>query len=134
MEQTFIMIKPDGIKRSLVGEIISRFEKKGFRIVEASLMQVSREKAMVHYQEHSEKYFFDELVDFITSGPIFAMVLEGKHVVDVTRLMVGDKDPLKRLPGTIRGDYSTTLSHNIIHASDSLESAEREIKLFFKET
>lgn len=131
MERTFIMIKPDGVKRKLVGEIMTRFEKKGFSITSAQLTTVSQDVARHHYQEHQDKYFFDDLVGFITSGPVFLMVVEGEHVVALSRNMIGDKDPLKRLPGTIRGDYSMELSHNIIHASDSLESAEREIKLFF---
>ena len=133
MEKTFIMVKPDGIQRNLVGEIVSRFEKKGFQLVAAKLMQVSRELAEKHYAEHRDKPFFDELVDFITSGPVFAMVWQGEGVIATARQMMGKTNPGEAAPGTIRGDYGLTVGKNVIHGSDSPESAEREIALFFKE-
>lgn len=131
MEKTFLMIKPDGVQRNLIGPIVSRLENKGFKIVGAKLMQVSEELAKTHYQEHAEKPFFGELVDFITSGPVFAMVLEGENVISTARLVVGSTNPQEAAPGTIRGDFGLTVGKNIIHGSDSPESAEREIGLFF---
>ena len=132
MERTFIMVKPDGVQRNLIGEIVARFEKKGFQLVGAKLMQVSRELAEQHYAEHKERPFFGELVDFITSGPVFAMVWEGENVIATARQMMGKTNPQEAAPGTIRGDYGLTVGKNVIHGSDSPESAEREIKLFFK--
>ncbi|MCD2136963.1 nucleoside-diphosphate kinase [Salinicoccus halitifaciens] len=131
MEKTFLMIKPDGVQRNLIGPIVSRLENKGFKIVGAKLMQVSEDLAKTHYQEHAEKPFFGELVDFITSGPVFAMVLEGENVISTARLVVGSTNPQEAAPGTIRGDFGLTVGKNIIHGSDSPESAEREIGLFF---
>lgn len=133
MERTFIMVKPDGVQRNLIGEIVARFEKKGFQLVGAKLMQVSRELAEQHYAEHKERPFFGELVDFITSGPVFAMVWEGENVIAAARQMMGKTNPQEAAPGTIRGDYGLTVGKNVIHGSDSPESAEREIRLFFKE-
>ncbi|AEH47444.1 MULTISPECIES: nucleoside-diphosphate kinase [Parageobacillus] len=133
MERTFIMVKPDGVQRNLIGEIVARFEKKGFQLVGAKLMQVSRELAEQHYAEHKERPFFGELVDFITSGPVFAMVWEGENVIATARQMMGKTNPQEAAPGTIRGDYGLTVGKNVIHGSDSPESAEREIRLFFKE-
>lgn len=133
IQKTFLMVKPDGVKRQLVGEIVDRFERKGFVLKGAKLMQISPELAKKHYAEHAERPFFGELVEFITSGPVFAMVWEGENVISVARLMMGATNPEQSAPGTIRGDYSTTVSHNVIHGSDSLASAEREIGLFFKE-
>ena len=127
------MVKPDGVKRQLIGDIVDRFERKGFVLKGAKLMQISQELAEKHYAEHAEKPFFGELTDFITSGPVFAMVWEGENVISVARLMMGATNPAESAPGTIRGDYSTTVSHNVIHGSDSLASAEREIGLFFNE-
>ena len=132
MERTFLMVKPDGVQRNLIGEIVSRFEKKGFQLVGAKLMQISQELAEQHYGEHKERPFFGELVDFITSGPVFAMVWEGENVISVSRQMVGKTNPQEALPGTIRGDYGLIVDKNIIHGSDSPESAEREISLFFE--
>ncbi|MCF6095342.1 nucleoside-diphosphate kinase [Microaerobacter geothermalis] len=134
MEKTFIMVKPDGVQRNLIGEIISRFEKKGFQLVGGKLMQVSRELAEKHYAEHKEKPFFGELVDFITSGPVFAMVWQGNNVISVARQMMGKTNPADAAPGTIRGDYGVSVGMNIIHGSDGPESAEREIALWFNET
>ena len=131
MEQTYLMIKPDGVKRRLIGEIVQRFEKKGFTLVNAKLMTISPDLAKQHYAEHQGKPFFDELVSFITSGPVFAMVWEGDNVVELSRLLIGKTDPKEASPGTIRGDYAFTKSENVIHGSDSVESAIREINLFF---
>lgn len=133
MEKTFLMVKPDGVQRAFIGEIVARFEKKGFQLVGAKLMQVTPEIAGQHYAEHTEKPFFGELVDFITSGPVFAMVWQGEGVVDTARNMMGKTRPHEAAPGTIRGDFGVTVAKNIIHGSDSLESAEREIAIFFKE-
>ncbi|EHL74319.1 nucleoside-diphosphate kinase [Bacillus smithii] len=133
MERTFLMIKPDGVQRNLIGEIVSRFEKKGFQLVGAKLMTVTKELAEKHYQEHKERPFFGELVEFITSGPVFAMVWEGENVIATARQMMGTTNPKDAAPGTIRGDFGLTVSKNVIHGSDSPESAEREIGIFFKE-
>ncbi|WP_075982131.1 nucleoside-diphosphate kinase [Bacillus massilinigeriensis] len=133
MEKTFLMVKPDGVQRNLIGEIVARFEKKGFRLVGAKLMSISNELAEQHYGEHKERPFFGELVDFITSGPVFAMVWEGENVIATARLMMGSTNPKDAAPGTIRGDYAATVGKNVIHGSDSPESAEREINLFFQQ-
>lgn len=133
MEKTYLMIKPDGVQRNLIGEIVSRFEKKGFKLVGAKLMTVSEELAQEHYGEHKERPFFGELVEFITSGPVFAMVWEGENVITTARTLVGATNPAESAPGTIRGDFGVTVAKNIIHGSDSQESAEREIALWFKE-
>ncbi|SDI98159.1 nucleoside-diphosphate kinase [Salimicrobium halophilum] len=130
MEKTFVMVKPDGVQRNLIGDILSRFEKKGFKLVHAELKQVSKELAEEHYGEHKEKPFFGELVSFITSGPVFAMVLEGENVIATSRKMMGVTNPQEAAPGTIRGDFGLTVGKNVIHGSDSEESAEREIGLF----
>lgn len=133
MEKTFIMVKPDGVQRNVIGEVVKRFEQKGFKLVGAKLMQVSQELAETHYSEHKERPFFGELVDFITSGPVFAMVWEGENVISTARTMIGATNPQEANPGSIRGDFGVTVGKNIIHGSDSKESAEREINLFFKE-
>ncbi|TCT25577.1 nucleoside diphosphate kinase [Melghiribacillus thermohalophilus] len=133
MEKTFLMVKPDGVQRNLIGEVVSRFEKKGFQLVGAKLMQVSKELAEKHYEEHKDKPFFGELVDFITSGPVFAMVWEGENVIATARQMMGKTNPQEALGGTIRGDYGLSVGKNVIHGSDSKESAEREIGLFFND-
>ncbi|HEU5140027.1 MAG TPA: nucleoside-diphosphate kinase [Bacillales bacterium] len=133
MEQTFLMVKPDGVQRNLIGDIVSRFEKKGFQLVGAKLMTIPKELAEEHYGEHKKRPFFGELVNFITSGPVFAMVWEGENVIATARKMMGATNPEESEPGTIRGDYGVRVSQNIIHGSDSPESAEREIGLFFKE-
>jgi len=132
MERTYVMVKPDGVQRQLVGEIISRFEKKGLKIVGLKLMQIPRSLAEEHYGEHKGKPFFAPLVDYITSGPVVAMVLEGKNAVGTVREMMGATDPLKAAPGTIRGTYGMDIGRNVIHGSDSPASAEREINLFFR--
>ncbi|MCG5057986.1 MAG: nucleoside-diphosphate kinase [Limnoraphis sp. WC205] len=133
MERTFIAIKPDGVQRRLVGEIISRFEDKGFTLVGLKLMSVSRELAENHYDVHRGKGFFDGLVKFITSGPLVAMVWEGDGVVAAARKMIGATNPLTAEPGTIRGDYAVSIGRNLIHGSDAVETAQREISLWFKE-
>ncbi len=131
MEQTFSMLKPDAVQRNLVGEIIGRFEKKGLKLVALKLLQISREMAERHYAEHLGKPFFEDLVAFITSGPVVAMIWEGKNAVQVVRNMMGKTDPQEALAGTIRGDFGLFTGNNIVHGSDSLESASREINLFF---
>ena len=127
-----MMVKPDGFRRGLVGEILARFERKGFRIVGLKALRISQELAERHYAEHREKPFFPSLVSFITSGPVVAMVLEGPNAVAEVRKMMGATHPKDALPGTIRGDYATTIDENVIHGSASLEDAQREIALFFR--
>ncbi|MGC8581616.1 MAG: nucleoside-diphosphate kinase [Thermoplasmata archaeon] len=131
MEQTFVMVKPDGTNRRLIGNIISRLEMKGLKLVGIKIMWVSRDLAEKHYAEHKGKGFYDSLIDYITSSPVVAMVWEGKSAVKVVRNLVGKTDPVEASPGTIRGDYGLDVGKNIVHASDSLESAEREISLYF---
>ncbi|MBD1827353.1 nucleoside-diphosphate kinase [Microcoleus vaginatus GB1-A2] len=133
MERTFLAIKPDGVQRGLVGEIIGRFEAKGFKLVGMKLMTASRELAEQHYGVHKERPFFAGLVDFITSGPIVAMVWEGDGVVASARKMIGATNPLNSEPGTIRGDLAVNVGRNIIHGSDAVETAHQEISLWFKE-
>ncbi|MCP1307103.1 nucleoside-diphosphate kinase [Paenibacillus tyrfis] len=132
MEKTFLMVKPDGVQRGLIGEIVRRFEQKGLQLVAAKLVQVSREQAERHYAEHMGKPFFDNLIKFITSGPVFAMVWQGDQVIALSRTMIGKTNSLEALPGTIRGDYAVHTNLNLIHGSDSPESAEREIANFFR--
>ncbi|QGQ46694.1 nucleoside-diphosphate kinase [Metabacillus sediminilitoris] len=134
MEKTFLMVKPDGVQRQLIGEIVSRFERKGLQLVGAKLMTISEDLAQQHYGEHKGKPFYGELVEFITSGPVFAMVWQGENVVELTRKMMGKTNPKDADPGTIRGDYCMNVGQNIIHGSDSPESADREIALFFNES
>lgn len=131
MDRTFVMVKPDGYARGLVGRIMARFEEKGFRLVDAKVMRLSREHAEQHYEHLRTKVFFDELVDFIVSGPIFAMIWEGKDAVKNARALIGATNPSDALAGTIRGDFAIDVASNIIHGSDSDDSAQREIKLFF---
>ena len=133
MNRTFAMVKPDGVQKGLVGEIISRFEKKGLKMVALKIMKITPELAEKHYGEHKGKPFFADLVNFITSGPVAAMVLEGENVIPTVRTMMGATNPQDAAPGTIRGDFALTIDENIIHGSDSPESAMREIGLFFKE-
>lgn len=132
MERTFVMIKPDGVQRCLVGKVVQRFEDKGFKLVGMKLMTISPELAGEHYKEHVGKPFYDSLMEYITSGPVTAMVLEGKDVVSAVRTVVGKTNPLEASPGTIRGDLGIETGRNIIHASDSVPSSDREIALFFK--
>lgn len=133
MEQTFLMVKPDGVRRGLIGKIIARFEAKGFHMVAGKFMKISPELAAKHYHEHIGRPYYEDLIGFMTSGPVFAMVWEGEDVIKLSRWMMGSTDPEKALPGTIRGDYATRMNRNVIHGSDSPENAEREIHLFFKE-
>ncbi|NJK42024.1 MAG: nucleoside-diphosphate kinase [Acaryochloridaceae cyanobacterium SU_2_1] len=132
MERTFLAVKPDGVQRGLVGDIISRYENRGFTLVGLKLIMVSRALAEQHYGEHRGKPFFGSLVDFITSGPLVAMVWQGNGVVAAARTMIGATNPLASAPGTIRGDFGIDLGRNIIHGSDGVEAAEREINLWFK--
>jgi len=132
LEQTYIMIKPDGVQRNLIGEIVSKIEKKGYKIAAMKMIRISRETAEIHYGEHKGKPFFGGLVDFITSGPVVAMVVEGDDAVAGMRKMMGATNPLNAEFGTIRGDYGISVGRNIIHGSDSIESAKREIGIFFK--
>jgi nucleoside-diphosphate kinase len=132
MEQTFTMVKPDGVQRGLIGEIVKRFEQKGFQLVGSKLIMISKEQAEYHYAEHEGKPFYDRLVRFITSGPVFAMVWQGEQVIALSRIMMGKTNVLDANPGTIRGDFALHTNMNLIHGSDSPESAEREINNFFK--
>ena len=132
MERTYLMVKPDGVQRGLVGEIVSRFEKRGLKLVAAKLMIIPKDVAENHYGEHKGKKFYDSLISYITSGPVLAMVWEGENAVSICRNMMGKPNPAESAPGTIRGDYGMVTGLNIIHGSDSVESAEREIKIFFK--
>ncbi|WP_404789911.1 nucleoside-diphosphate kinase [Altericista sp. CCNU0014] len=132
MERTFLAIKPDGVQRKLVGEILGRFEAKGFTLVGLKLVTVSRALAEQHYGEHKDKPFFAGLVDFITSGPVVAMVWEGKGIVASARKIIGATNPLNSEPATIRGDFGVDIGRNIIHGSDAPETAVREIDLWFK--
>jgi len=129
--KTFFMIKPDGVQRNLVGEIISRVEAKGFSITKIKIMTISKELAEQHYGEHKDKPFFNDLVSFITSGPVVAMQVEGENVVLQIRNLMGATNPSESTPGSIRGDLATELDKNVVHGSDSDESAERELSLFF---
>jgi nucleoside-diphosphate kinase len=131
MDRTLILVKPDAFARGLSGEIIARFERKGLKIVALRHMTVTRELAEQHYAEHAERPFFGELVEFITSGPIVAMVLEGHSAVRAARQVIGATDPLEATPGTIRGDFALAVGENMVHGSDSPESAAREAALFF---
>jgi nucleoside-diphosphate kinase len=133
LERTFIAIKPDGVQRGLIGEIVRRFEAKGFTLVGLKFMKVSKELAEQHYDVHRERPFFPGLVEFITSGPVIAMVWEGEGVVASARKIIGATNPLTAEPGTIRGDFGINIGRNLIHGSDALETAQREISLWFKD-
>lgn len=133
MQETLVLIKPDGVRRQLTGEFLNRYERKGLVIKALKLIDVPRELAEEHYAEHQEKPFFGELVDFITSGPVVAFVLAGKDAVVNVRNLNGATNPLDATPGSIRGDYALTMDSNVVHASDSPESASREIGLWFPE-
>ena len=132
MEKTLVLVKPDGVQRGLVGKIISRLENKGFRLVALKLMNVSKKLAEEHYGEHVDRPFFGDLVRFITSSPIVAMAVEGENAVQVVRTTMGLTNPQEAAPGTIRGDFGLTIGMNLIHGSDSGESATRELDLFFE--
>ena len=133
MEETLVLIKPDGVKRQICGEILTRYERKGLIIKALKLLQTPKELAQEHYAEHKDKPFFGELVDFITSGPVLAFVLAGKNAVTSVRTINGATNPVDATPGSIRGDYALTMDSNVVHASDSVDSAAREIHLWFPE-
>jgi nucleoside-diphosphate kinase len=131
MERTLILVKPDAFARNLTGEIIARFERKGLALVALQQMTMSRELAAQHYAEHPGKGFYDELVDFITSGPLVAMVLEGESAITAARQVIGATNPIEAATGSIRGDYAISVGQNMVHGSDAPESAAREVALFF---
>lgn len=133
MEETLVLIKPDGVKRQICGEILTRYERKGLIIKAMKLLQTPKELAQEHYAEHKDKPFFGELVDFITSGPVLAFVLAGKNALTSVRTINGATNPVDATPGSIRGDYALTMDSNVVHASDSVDSAAREIHLWFPE-
>ncbi len=133
MERTFIAIKPDGVQRGLVGEVIKRFESKGFTLVGLKMLEVSKELAEQHYGVHKERPFFKSLVEFITSSPVVAMVWEGEGVVTSARKIIGATNPLMAEPGTIRGDFGINIGRNLIHGSDAIETAQNEVSLWFTE-
>lgn len=132
MARTFVMVKPDGVRRGLVGEVIGRLEKKGLTLKALKMIQMDQALASEHYAEHQDKPFFGELIQFITSGPVVPMVFEGREAVSIARLIMGATDPAKSAPGTLRGDFATLITENIVHGSDSPESADREIALYFQ--
>lgn len=131
MEHTFVMVKPDGVARRLVGEVVSRFERKGLNLERIRMLAIDEAMAKIHYAEHVDKPFFAELVEFITSGPVVAMEWSGESAVSVARSLMGATDPKAAAPGTIRGDFSVVVTNNIVHGSDSVASAERELDIFF---
>jgi len=133
MQRTLVLVKPDGVQRGLVGEIIGRLERRGLKLISLKLMQISRELAARHYAEHQGKPFYNGLLAFITSGPVVAMIWEGREAVTVVRSLMGSTDPLKAAPGTIRGDLALDLGMNLIHGSDSPARAEAEMALFFND-
>jgi nucleoside-diphosphate kinase len=130
-ERTLVLVKPDGVRRGLVGEVIGRIERKGLAVTRLELRTIDRALAERHYEEHTDKPFFGDLVDFITSGPLVAMIVEGADVVRCMRVLVGATDPVEAAPGSIRGDFATVITENIVHGSDSPENGEREIAIFF---
>lgn len=134
VEKTFVMVKPDGTQRQIAGEIISRFEKKGLKLIGMKMMRLNRQKAEKHYAEHVGKTFYEELISFITSGPVIVSVWEGLDAVKIVRKLVGATSPDKAEPGTIRGDFVICTTYNVVHASDSNETAKREIGLFFSDS
>ncbi len=131
MSQTFVMVKPDGVRRGVVGEVIRRLEAKGLQLKAMKLIRITPELAARHYEEHRDKPFYGELISFITSGPSIPMVWEGREAIQVARTLMGATDPIKAQPGTIRGDLALAITENIVHGSDSVESAEREIAIYF---
>jgi len=131
MQRSLVLIKPDAIQRGLSGEIISRLEKKGLKIVAMKMLHIDKNLAQRHYSIHKGKAFFDDLVNFITSSPVIAIVFQGKNAVEIIRQMMGETDPAKAHSGTIRGDFGIDIGHNLVHGSDSLENASKEIDLFF---
>lgn len=133
IEKTFVMIKPDGVQRGLIGKVIQRFEERGLKICAMKMMRIPRELSERHYAEHKGKAFYEPLLSYITSGPVVCMVLEGENAVAAVRTMMGKTNPQDAAPGTIRADYAQTTGRNIVHGSDSPESAKREIQLFFND-
>ena len=133
MERTFVMIKPDGVQRRLIGKVIQRIEEAGLKVVAMKFLKVSKQLAEKHYEVHKGKPFYEGLIKYITSGPVVAMVVEGMNAIERIRILVGATDPQKANPGTIRGDFAQHIGRNIIHASDAKETAEKEIKLWFKD-
>ncbi|MFA5524341.1 MAG: nucleoside-diphosphate kinase [Tissierellales bacterium] len=131
MEKTFVIVKPDGVERGLIGEVISRYERKGLKVVECKMLSADRGTLENHYAEHREKPFYEELVSYMMKGNILAMVVEGNNAIKLVRNINGKTNPVDAEPGTIRGDYANTMTENIVHASDSPESAEREISIWF---
>ena len=131
MQKTLVLVKPDGVKKSLIGEVIGRFERRGLKVSALKLMQITEAQAKTHYAEHSQKPFFGELVEFITSGPVAAMVISGENAIKAVRTMMGSTNPLDANAGSIRGDFALTIGENIVHGSDGEESAAREIANFF---
>lgn len=131
VERTFVMVKPDGVARGLVGDVIGRFERKGLTLEKMRMLTIDEEMAGRHYAEHTDKPFFGELVAFITSGPVVAMEWSGENAVAVARTLMGVTNPADALPGTIRGDYGLIITHNVVHGSDSVASADRELSIFF---
>jgi nucleoside-diphosphate kinase len=131
VERTFVLVKPDGVRRGLVGEIVSRYERKGLKIVAAKMLRVTPELAQRHYAEHQGKPFYPALVQHITSGPIVALALEGRSAISVARLLIGGTNPQLAAPGTVRGDLALGITPNLVHASDAPESAARELALYF---
>ncbi|MBE0430389.1 MAG: nucleoside-diphosphate kinase [Dehalococcoidia bacterium] len=131
MERSLVLIKPDGVQRGLVGRIISRLEQKGLKIVAMKMLHIDKDLAGRHYAIHRGKPFFDDLVDFITSSPVIAIVFQGKNAVEIIRQSMGDTDPARARSGTIRGDFGVDIGHNLVHGSDSVENSSREIDLFF---
>ncbi|MDF1533797.1 MAG: nucleoside-diphosphate kinase [Methanosarcinaceae archaeon] len=134
MERTYVMVKPDGVQRGLVGEVISRIEKRGLKISALRMNVMSEDAAKEHYKEHVERPFFGSLIEYVVSGPSVSMVVEGKGVVPIMRTINGATNPVEALPGTIRGDFAIETGRNVVHASDSVESAEREIGIHFNES
>ncbi|MEZ4642273.1 MAG: nucleoside-diphosphate kinase [Chloroflexota bacterium] len=133
MERTLILVKPDGVQRGLIGEIVSRFERRGLKLAGMKFMQMSRELAEQHYGIHKGRPFYDALVDYITSGPIVAMAWEGKEAIAAARATMGATNPVSAAPGTIRGDFGMEIGRNLVHGSDSVENGVKEVSLFFKE-
>ena len=133
LERTLILVKPDAVRRNLIGDVISRIERKGLRVIAMDLRTIDKVLAEAHYAEHAQKPFFSGVVEFITSGPAVAMVVEGERAIEAFRALAGATDPVKALPGTIRGDYALVTRENMVHGSDSPESARREIEIFFPE-
>ncbi|RZN61897.1 nucleoside-diphosphate kinase [Methanonatronarchaeum sp. AMET6-2] len=131
--KTFLAVKPDGVERGLIGEVIKRVEDKGLKVTALKMIWLDREQAEKHYEEHKDKDFFNELIDYITSKPIVAMAIEGPNAVPTVRKLIGATNPAEAAPGTIRGDYGLEIDENIVHAADSPESAERELDLYFQE-